>query len=158
MMMHDHFQIQVNNGIAARMVLHEYDFICGTEKLNLRGSDHLRQISQFWRSCNYPLIIERTYAPGLAQARRTAVLKLLADQGIGVPPELVVIGPSPAVPLRGLEAEFIYKNLIQQTQNRGNVPGQSAFPGGGTSVAIPGAGTTGTGTIGASAAGAIPQR
>src|SRR5262249_18119197 len=124
-LMHQAFQTQVDNGIAARMVLHDYDFVCGTDKLNLRGGDHLGQVAHIWRQYNYPLIIERTpYSTGLADKRRAAVLSHLAERGMAVPPELVVIGPAVAIPLRGFEAELIYQNLVQQIQMRGNLPPQ----------------------------------
>src|SRR5262249_34528062 len=58
-MMHQAFQTQVNNGIAAQIILYDYDFVCGHAKLNLRGSDRLWQIAQMWMSYNYPLIIPR---------------------------------------------------------------------------------------------------
>jgi hypothetical protein len=161
-----HFQTQVNNGIAAHMVLHDYDFICGGDKLNLRGRDELRYISQFWRANNYPLVIERTpYNPGLAEKRRAGVLQQLAELGIGVPAELVVIGAPTANPLRGFEAELIYQNLYLQTLNRGSLPGQGIISSGaaalqqGVAPGLPsGTGTAGMGTIGTGASGVSPSR
>jgi hypothetical protein len=163
-LVYQHFQTQVNNGIAARMTLHEYDFVCGGDKLNLRGHDELRYLSQFWRSHNYPLVIERTpYAPGLAEKRRAGVLQHLAELGIGVPPDLVVIGVPSAIPLRGFEAELIYQNLYLQTLNRGSLPGQGIISSGagalqqGVAPGLPaGTGTAGGGGTGAS--GVSPTR
>jgi hypothetical protein len=143
-MMHDAFQTQVTNGVAAQMTLHDFDFVCGGDKLNLRGSDHLLHIAQFWRAHNYVLTIERTpHAPVLAEKRRTAVMNYLAERGIIVPPELVVVGPSPSLPLRGFEAELLFTNLMQQIQNRGII-----LPQGGSSGTVLGQGTGGLGTLG----------
>jgi hypothetical protein len=148
-MMYQAFQIQVDNGIAARMILRDYDFVCGREKLNSRGGDYLRQIVHFWKSCSYPLTIERTpYAPGLAQARRLAVLSQLAEEGISIPPELVVVGGPLTLPLRGLEAEIIYQNLLQQSQNRGYLLGGGQGQTQSGSSTSSGQGSSGSGTTG----------
>jgi hypothetical protein len=126
-MMHQHFQIQVNNAIAAQMILHEYDFVCGGTKLNLHGSDRLLHLALLLKSYECPLIVERTpYDVGLAESRRIAVLNQLADLGIVVPPERVVIGVSPAIPLRGVEAELIYRNILKQSENGGYQQGQGS--------------------------------
>jgi hypothetical protein len=148
--MHEHFQTQVNNGIAARMVLFDYDFVCGGEMLNVRGLDHLQHISHFFGSYPYPLVIERTpYTPALAEARRQMVLHLLGEQGVALPPARVVIGPPLSFPLRGVEAEIIYNNLLLQTRSRGLIiqgpggttggasPTGGALPTGGESSGIP---------------------
>jgi hypothetical protein len=151
-MMHQHFQIHVNNGVAARMILYDFDFACGTDKLNVHGLDRLHRLTRLLGSYPYPLVVERTpYAPGLAEARRLVVVNLLAEHGIPIPPERVVIGPSLALPLRGVEAEIINYNLMLQTRNRGivlgtGITGSTTGAGGGGSGS--GTGTSGSGTGG----------
>src|SRR5207248_4592895 len=53
-----HFRTQVENAIAARMTLYEYDFLCGTEQLNLRGKDRLFQIALLMGHNTHPIVIE----------------------------------------------------------------------------------------------------
>lgn len=112
-----HFRTQVENGVAARMTLYDYDFVCGTEQLNLRGKDRLFQIALLLGHNTHPVLIERTpHAPALAEARRLAVLMALSQGPVPAPPERVVIGHPLAVPWSGWEAEAQYLNLLQQAQ------------------------------------------
>ena len=134
-----HFRAQVSNGAAARMTLYDYDFVHGSTQLNYRGRDRLRLILNLMDQSSYPLVIERLpLAPDLAAARRAAVLTELTAAGVAVPPELIVIGPPVAVPLRGVEAELIYQTLVTQTGSAGLAPGASPT-GGSRTVAPPGA-------------------
>jgi hypothetical protein len=133
--LYGHFRTQVGNAVAARMTLYEYDFVCGTDKLNPRGTDRLGRIAGLLGHINNPVTIERTpHAPGLAEARRQAVLHAFEGAGVPLPPELVVIGPPVTRPLEGVEAMLIYDNLLLQTQI-GGTPGTAARGGTGTQTA-----------------------
>jgi hypothetical protein len=117
--MHAHFRTMVANGEAAAMVLYHCDFLEGSNTLNLHGRDQLTRIACLLQGNAAPIIIERTPdAPGLAEARRTAVLNILAMNNIPVPPERVLIGPAIALGLRGQEAVlldgFTLRNLATQ--------------------------------------------
>jgi hypothetical protein len=137
-----HFRTQVENGVAARMMLYEYDFACGSEQLNLRGKDRLLQIAYLLGHFAYPVVIERTpYAPALAEARRLAVLHELSQGPVPVPPERVVIGPAIAIPLQGWEAVIIYQNLETRTQAGG--VGLTGGAGGGRTTGASGSGVSG---------------
>lgn len=115
-----HNQTQVANGEAARMVFYDFDFISGGEGLNLRGRDKLAQVAHLLPQTFYPIIVQRTPGwPELAESRRTAVLHELARGPFPVPPERVVIGPSIAIGLSGVEAEIVNQNMLQNTQNMG---------------------------------------
>jgi hypothetical protein len=114
-----HFRTMVANGEAAAMVLYRYDFVEGTNVLNLRGRDQLNKIAALLRGNNFPIVIERTpEAPALAEARRAAILSVLAHNDIALPPERIVIGPAIAAGLSGDEAValegFFYLNLRAQ--------------------------------------------
>ena len=62
--MHQAFQTQVDNGIAARMILHEYDFICGADKLNVRGTF-------FWSEITRPIAnVTLSITPALITRQR----------------------------------------------------------------------------------------
>jgi hypothetical protein len=108
----------VGNGVAARMALYDYDFVPGTDQLNYRGRDRLRQIAFHIPRNPFPVVVERLpFAPALADARRLAVLNELAAAGLqaqvgssSLADRVVVSGPI-AVPLRGIEAISISQNL-----------------------------------------------
>ncbi|HET6574295.1 MAG TPA: hypothetical protein VFG68_11865 [Fimbriiglobus sp.] len=139
-----HYETHIANGVAARMTLYDYDFYRGGDQLNVRGKDRVRQIAALMGSHPFPVVVERMpYAPGLADARRRAVLAELAAVMPRVPVERVVIGPPIAVPLRGVEAELVYQNLLLQTGTAGAYPGTGAGPGTGTTSA--GSGSRGGG-------------
>jgi hypothetical protein len=138
-----HFETQVANGVAARMTLYDYDFDCGTDRLNYRGKDRVRQIACLLSQNLFPVVIERTpQTPGLAEARRAAVLTELAEASATVHPDRVVIGQPLAVPLHGREAEIIYVNLLRQTDRLGFPLYQSLYGTGGFGI---GSGTSGGG-------------
>jgi hypothetical protein len=113
------YRTQVANAAAARMTLYDYDFVNGSNQLNYRGKDRLRQIAALLPSHPFPVVIERLpFAPELAEARRLTVLNELGAVA-PLPPEQVVVGPPAAVPLRGVEAEAIYLNLLSSVLSRG---------------------------------------
>src|SRR5205807_1939184 len=115
-----HYQTNVANADAARMVLYQYDFLPGGEQLSLRGRDRLAQIATMLPCNGFPIIIERIPTnPRLAEGRRLAVLNELAQAPFPVPAERVLIGPPIAVGLAGTEAVLVYGNLITQTAGRG---------------------------------------
>lgn len=147
-----HNRAQVSNGEAARMVLHEFDFVPGTNQLNTRGRDRLEWIASRLPHNFHPIWIERTTeAPGLDQSRRMAVLGELAGSPFPVPAERVMVGRSPANGLRGPEAESIHRLQLYQTETAGTAYFPTGAGGGGTVINI----STGSGAIstGSGAAG-----
>ena len=67
-----------------------------------------------------PVIVEWTPdEPGLAQARRRAVLATFQRAGRSMPAERVVIGPSPYPGAMGLEAGNNFGNVVTRTQQAG---------------------------------------
>ncbi len=117
-----HFQTQVTNGVAARMTLYDFDFVCGGSQLNYRGSDRLRQIACMMPHNEFPVVIQPTpFAPGLAEARRQAVINELTTIA-PLPPERVVVSTPSAVPLQGTQAMLIYGTLLTQTRSAGALP------------------------------------
>jgi hypothetical protein len=138
---HAPFQAMVANGEAARMVLYRYDFVEGSDALNLRGRDQLGKIAALMGHNNFPLIVERTpEAPAVAEARRMAVLNILGHNGVAVAPERVVIGVPIAHGLSGYEAEVIaYPALLRSRLTQ--------------SEPIPATGVSSTGVIGFGGAG-----
>ncbi len=138
------FGTQVNNGIAARMILYDFDFEAGRASLNPRGQDQLSLIAAYALRYPYPVIIERNrYQPKLAEERQRAVVKELKRQGIPLSADRIVVGAPLTAGLSGVEAFEIYQNLIEQTRSKGISGGQ-----GGTSA----------GTTPGTSAGAQPSQ
>jgi hypothetical protein len=132
-----HGRAQVENGEAARMVLHLYDFEEGGARLTLRGRDQLAKIEHMLASNFFPIVIERTpEAPALAEARRAIVLQVLAHGQFPVPPERVVVGQPPNPGLRGVEAELIYSNQLGVTRSSG-APIRQSQDVSGTLISVP---------------------
>jgi hypothetical protein len=137
-----YFQTHITNGVATRMTFYDYDFVPDTAQLNSYGRDRLRQVAGWLPHNPFPVTIERMpAAPALAEARRRVVLNELAALLGPVPPERVMVGPSPTTPLRGVETELIYQNLLRLADSAGMSPSTGVGNGtGGTT------GATGTGT------------
>jgi hypothetical protein len=104
-----HARTQVANGLAARMVFYDYDFVDGTSQLNPRGCDKLAAVAATLPTTFFPVVVERTPTePGLDQSRRSTLLTQLAQGTFPVPAERVVIGPRIANGMTGVEANLIY--------------------------------------------------
>jgi hypothetical protein len=147
-----HYKTHVANGDAARMVLYHYDFVEGSDMLNLHGRDKLAEIGGMLPHNFFPIVVERTPAcPHLAEARRVMVLNELTHSPFRIPAERVVIGPPIANGMLGVEAEVVYTNQISQVQSGGS---PSAGGGVGGGQAILGSGT-GAGT--GAASGTAPR-
>jgi hypothetical protein len=117
---HAHFHTMVANGEAAAMVLYHCDFVDGRDVLTQHGRDRLTRIASMMCANGFPLVIERTpEVPALADARRAAVLNVLAMNNIPVPPERVLIGPRIAYGLAGREAEVLYFQQLQSLRIQG---------------------------------------
>ena len=107
----------VSRGAAARLMLFQYDFIDGTDRLNDRGRDQLVKVAAQLAASPYPLIIERTPGdPALAGARRLAVLTELAGGPCPVPPDRVLVGIPMSNGLSGADAQIIGANSLHRTQ------------------------------------------
>jgi hypothetical protein len=123
---------QICNGIADQMVLYHYDFRDGEQaaELTLRGKYQLTKFATRLLSCGYPILIQDTPAnPALADTRRQSVLTALADldPALANVEASVVIGRPRPPGLRGVEAQIIDDNNLQQTEARGTLgPGADA--------------------------------
>jgi hypothetical protein len=130
-----HAKTQVNNGRAAHMTFYHYDFEDGTSRLNYRGRDKLVRIGTHLPTNFAPVVVERTpKEPGLDESRRQVVLAQLGRGPFPVPAERVVIGPSLANGITGVEAMYIYANQRLAIGSggalAGGVAGVAGFVGG----------------------------
>jgi len=146
--LHTHFRVMVANGEAANMVLYRYDFVDGSDSLNLHGRDQLTKIACIAAQNHFPIVIERTPEdPKVAEARRAAVLNLLSMNNIPVTPDRVVIGPSIATGLSGVDAIEINVRMMENLRVQGAaVPIPAGGGGIGTGAVGPGSIGTGIGT------------
>ncbi len=144
---HLNFSAQVNNGIAARMMLYDFDFEDGKANLSPRGQDQLSQVVAWAQRYPYAVVIERNrYQPKLADERRLAVLKELSSRGVPLAADRIVVG-MPVVPGNaGVEAWIQYGNLLNQTQSQGMSRGGQDAGGTGTTGATSGNGMGTSGT------------
>jgi hypothetical protein len=146
-----HGRTQVANGNAARMVFYHYDFVDGGRQLNVRGRDKLAKLAKLLPASFCPVLIERTPAtPGLDEQRRGLLLAELAGSPFPVPPERVVIGPSPTAGLTGYEAIVLYGNQLSVLQAGGSAgvggyAGTAGLNAGGLSGGAGGVGSGGGG-------------
>lgn len=120
-----HMGTQILNGMAARMVLYQYDFCDGTAdeaaKLNPHGYRRLCEIAAMLQYCSaYPVVIEYTPGnPALDAARRDHVLKALGELTVAVPEQGVIVGVPAVRGLSGEEAFTIHQNLLRDTESGG---------------------------------------
>ena len=111
-------QTMVDNGVAARMVFNQYDFVDGSAELKLRGRDKLAEMSRIVSTNFEPIIVERTpKTPGLDDARRLALIRQLAAGPFPVPPERVVVGPRISNGMMGNEATIVDNNRYGQVSS-----------------------------------------
>jgi hypothetical protein len=117
-----HARTQAANGLATRMVFYHYDFVDDTSQLNLRGRDKLASVAATLPTTFFPVVVERTpAAPGLDQARRSALLTQLARGTFPVPAERVVIGPRIANGMTGLESVLTYGRQLSNLGSGGSI-------------------------------------
>ncbi len=130
-----HGRAQAANGLAARMVFYQCDFVDGTSQLNVRGRDKLAAVAATLPTTFFPVVIERTpTVPGLDQSRKSTLLTELALSKFPVPGERVVIGPSIAYGMAGYEAWYaIYPRQLSYLSSGGAIGSGAAggFVGGG---------------------------
>ncbi|MEI8372310.1 MAG: hypothetical protein WCJ35_05660 [Planctomycetota bacterium] len=130
-----HICYQVNNGIAAQMVLYHYDFndpaVGNPAKLSPYGLRRLSEIAKWIQAGNVcPVMIEHTLgSPALDTARQMHVATVLGE--LSLAPQ-VVIADTPAG-LRGDEALLIHQNLLQQTSAGGTTFARQSISGTGPS-------------------------
>lgn len=115
-------RVQIANGVAARMVLYNCDFVENSDRLSVRGRDELARISMWALHHPCPIIIERTpYCPGLDEARRKTVVQALAAGPISA--ERVIVAPAIANGLGGRDPEIMWQRMNAHTQGGGILSG-----------------------------------
>jgi hypothetical protein len=107
-----------------RFTLYQSDFLPGTTRLSPSGATRFNLMAARLPRWLGPVIVEWSPdLPGLAEARRAAILETLQKAGLAVIPERVVIGPSPYPGLLGDEAANNYPVMISRERRA-----ESGFP------------------------------
>jgi hypothetical protein len=123
--------LQVGNATAAGMTLYRYDFEEGSDRLSPRGRVQLAKMAAQLPLTFFPVVVEPTPgAPGLADARRLAVLAVLARGTFPVPAERVVVATPAAIGLQGVEGELLSQGRLARLAVGGPDVGTDAGPGG----------------------------
>src|SRR5262249_20782245 len=78
-----HFRTQVRNADPDRLMLHDYDFMCGTDQLNYRGKEKLAKMAAMLAGGAPAVLIEVTPLDlKLSEARRLSVTNCLLAKGL----------------------------------------------------------------------------
>jgi hypothetical protein len=95
-----------------KFTLYRTDFLAGSDRLTPSGASRFNVMATRLREWPGALVIEWSPdEPGLAEARRAAVLAILKGGNLAVIPERVVIGPSPYPGLPGTDAANNYGSM-----------------------------------------------
>ena len=106
------------------------------------GEQHLAQIASRLTAVPFPVVLEPEPDEKLNEARRQAVIEVLADHGIADAAARVIVARPRAEPLYGDEAPSIYFQAVQGTRRGGIGGGSGQFGGvGGNGSGIGGAGS-----------------
>lgn len=120
---------QMETGEAARLVLYHYDFVQDENGLTPRGKYQLAKMISMLSRCECSLVIQQTAdEPELDEARRVAVLTELAQRGLSLSADRVIIGVPSVKGLQGIEAQSVNRNFQQNTESRGgSLRGSNSF-------------------------------
>ena len=146
------FNTQIANGIAAKLVLYQFDFLEDGSRLNAKGQQQLAKHAAAMNGNLFPLVIEQTPdEPELDAARRAAVQQALTQSRFPISFDRIVVGTPTAVGLPGQQATGLNANLLRDTQNGVTNLAPGNFRAGGS---ILGTGTSGAGGSGSGTGGA----
>ena len=135
---------QIANGVAARMVLYQYDFLPASDQLNVHGKAQVAKIARWLTTYDFPVLVEPTLANvELDELRRQSVWRQFSLNQVAVPSERIVMGVPNVRGIDAIDALSIDRNRMGLTFSRGGTSG-----GGGTSGSAPTSGGM-TGTTGA---------
>ena len=127
-------QVMTTKGQAARMVLYQYDFIPGTDKLKARGKLQVAKIAAWLPTNAFAVLVEPSgRGPTLDEARRQAVWREFTSGQISIPVERVIVASPTGHGLVGPEAVLMQSNRDKQTTGRGIAAGGSSGASSGSS-------------------------
>ena len=112
--------MQVSKADPHRFTLYRSDFLPGTDRFSPVGAYRFNLMYSRLGGWLGPVVVEWTPdEPGLAEARRQAVLVTMQIAGRPIVPERVVIGPSPYPGAMGAEAVNNFTTILTRSQQAG---------------------------------------
>lgn len=139
------WQIQESNAEASKFVVYQHEFKLNSDRLNLGGEDHVKQIAvEVQAGALYPIVIERSMSsprpdskylfpvnqnPELDLRRRHVVVQVLLAMGVQDAEQRVVVAPSFAQGYSAQEAEMSYYRALFQSGGAGSGFGGGGFGG-----------------------------
>ena len=110
-----------------RFTLYRSDFLDGSDRLSPTGAARFNLMAMRLPGWLGPVVVEWSPdEPGLAEARRTAVVAALQGAGLPVVPERVVVGPS--VYPGGMGEDAVNYHNIMISRDRGAPAGYTLTP------------------------------
>jgi hypothetical protein len=107
------FAVQVSKADPHRFTVYQSDFVPGTTEFSPIGASRFNLMYRRLPAWSGPILVE--WSPDqleLAESRRQAVLATLASAGMNLPPERVLVGPSPYPGAMSVEAVNNHLNTI----------------------------------------------
>jgi hypothetical protein len=109
----EQFTIEVAKADPHRFTLYRSDFLPGTDRFSPTGAARFNLMYSRTAAWPGPILVEWTPdEPGLAEARRQAVLATYQRAGRPLVPERVVVGPSPYPGGMGAEAAQNFNSVL----------------------------------------------
>ena len=120
---------QMEAGEAGRLVLYHYDFVQDENALTPRGKQQLGKMISMLSRCECVLVIQQTTEqPELDEGRRGAVLSELAQRGLPLTSERVMVGAPSVKGLPGIDAQGTFRSFQQNLESRGaSLRGSNTF-------------------------------
>jgi hypothetical protein len=135
----EQLSLEVAKADPHRFTLYRSDFLPGTDRFSPGGAARFNRMYSRIPSSPDPVIVEWTPdEPGLAAARRQAVLATFQRAGRPMAAERVVIGPSPYPGAMAVEAGNNFSTILMRSQQAGATypptpqPVASGYQGGGS--------------------------
>ena len=123
----DNFSLMRAKADPHRFTLYRSDFLDGSERLSPTGAARFNLMAMRLPGWLGPVVVEWSPdEPGLAEARRTAVVAALQGAGLPVVPERVVVGPS--VYPGGLGEDAVNYHNIMINRDRAAPAGYTVSP------------------------------
>lgn len=132
---------QVRNYENTRQIFYHYDFINNSAELNHAGQNKLARISQNAFANFAPIVVESTpRQPGVDHARRLHLVQTMANNGIPIPAERIIVAGAVNRGLSGPDAIILYNRSLGDLQQSPGSSGISGSAGGGGVGGLTGSG------------------
>lgn len=104
---------EASRAAADKFVLYPADWVGGGQELGPLARQRLARLAKQTGETGGPFLIVETADPQLNESRRLAVREFLAQQGLDLPQESIVVGYPAAAGLDGVTAEHAARKSLQ---------------------------------------------